>query len=477
MSHEYNPELQLFINGSWRIGEGRDASQVVNPATGDAIAELPLATAADLDEALAASEIGFRTWRAMDVEARGAILHKAAALLRERAEAIATLLTLEQGKPIVEARGEVAGSAALFDYCAEEAKRAYGRVLVRPTGQRSIVIKQPVGPVATFTPWNFPIYLMAKKLASALAAGCSVIAKPPEETPGCTSALVRCLVEAGIPANVVQLVFGVPDMVSRHLIGSSTIRKISFTGSIPVGKHLMKLAADGAKRITMELGGHAPVLIFDDCDLEKTLDMVVPQKFRNAGQVCVSPTRFYVQRNIYDAFVKGFAERTQKVKIGSGLDAETKMGPLANVRRPAAIGALVEDARTKGARVLAGGERGNQGFFFQPTVLADVPLEADIMSNEPFGPVAVCRPFETFDEAIEQANRLPYGLAAFAFTENGRRANLLGDAIESGMVGINTFAISTPDSPFGGVKESGFGSEGGPEGLESYFVTKAIHQA
>ena len=477
MSHEYNPELQLFINGSWRIGEGRDASQVVNPATGDAIAELPLATAADLDEALAASEIGFRTWRAMDVEARGAILHKAAALLRERAEAIATLLTLEQGKPIVEARGEVAGSAALFDYCAEEAKRAYGRVLVRPTGQRSIVIKQPVGPVATFTPWNFPIYLMAKKLASALAAGCSVIAKPPEETPGCTSALVRCLVEAGIPANVVQLVFGVPDMVSRHLIGSSTIRKISFTGSIPVGKHLMKLAADGAKRITMELGGHAPVLIFDDCDLEKTLDMVVPQKFRNAGQVCVSPTRFYVQRNIYDAFVKGFAERTQKVKIGSGLDAETKMGPLANVRRPAAIGALVEDARTKGARVLAGGERGNQGFFFQPTLLADVPLEADIMSNEPFGPVAVCRPFEAFDEAIEQANRLPYGLAAFAFTENGRRANLLGDAIESGMVGINTFAISTPDSPFGGVKESGFGSEGGPEGLESYFVTKAIHQA
>jgi succinate-semialdehyde dehydrogenase/glutarate-semialdehyde dehydrogenase len=477
MSHEYNAELQLFINGSWRIGEGRDASHVVNPATGEAIAELPLATAADLDEALAASEIGFQTWRAMDVEARGAILHKAAALLRERAEAIATLLTLEQGKPIAEARGEVTSSAALLDYCAEEAKRAYGRVLVRPTGQRSIVIKQPVGPVATFTPWNFPIYLMAKKLASALAAGCSVIAKPPEETPGCTSALVHCLVDAGVPANVVQLVFGVPDMVSRHLIGSRTIRKISFTGSIPVGKHLMKLAADGAKRITMELGGHAPVLIFDDCDLEKTLDMVVPQKFRNAGQVCVSPTRFYVQQGIYDAFVKGFAARTEKVKTGSGLDAETKMGPLANVRRPAAIGALVEDARAKGARVLAGGERGNNGFFFQPTVLADVPQEADIMSNEPFGPVAVCRPFETFDEAIEQANRLPYGLAAFAFTENGRRANLLGDAIESGMVGINTFAISTPDSPFGGVKESGFGSEGGPEGLESYFVTKAIHQA
>lgn len=477
MSQTYDADLRLFINGSWRIGEGRDASPVVNPASGDAIAELPLVTPADLDEALAASEAGFQTWRTMDVETRGAILHKAAALLRERVEAIATLLTLEQGKTIAEARAEVTASAGLFDYCAEEAKRAYGRVLVRPTGQRSIVIKQPVGPVATFTPWNFPIYLMAKKLASALAAGCSAIAKPPEETPGCTSALVHCLVDAGVPANVIQLVFGVPDMVSRHLIGSRTIRKISFTGSVPVGKHLMKLAADGAKRVTMELGGHAPVLIFDDCDLEKTLDMVVPQKFRNAGQVCVSPTRFYVQQGIYDAFVKGFAERTQKVTTGSGLDAETNMGPLANVRRPAAIGALVEDARAKGARVLAGGERGDRGFFFQPTVLADVPNEADIMSNEPFGPVAVCRPFGSFDEAISEANRLPYGLAAFAFTENGRRANLLGDAIESGMVGINTFAVSAPDAPFGGVKESGFGSEGGPEGLESYFVTKAIHQA
>lgn len=477
MPTHYDADLRLFINGSWRIGEGRDASGVINPATGETIAELPLATAADLDEALASADKGFQTWRAMDVEARGAILRKAATLLRDRTEAIATLLTLEQGKPIAEARAEVSSSAALFDYCAEEAKRAYGRVLVRPTGQRSIVIKQPVGPVASFTPWNFPIYLMAKKLSSALAAGCSVIAKPPEETPGCTSALVQCLIDAGVPANVVQLVFGVPDMVSRHLIGSRIIRKISFTGSVPVGKHLMKLAADGAKRVTMELGGHAPVLIFDDCDLEKTLDMVVPQKFRNAGQVCVSPTRFYVQQTMYDAFVKGFAARTAQVTIGSGLDAATKMGPLANARRPAAIGALVDDARAKGARVLAGGNRGDHGYFYQPTVLADVPQEADIMSNEPFGPVAVCRPFESFDEAIEQANRLPYGLAAFAFTENGRRANLLGDAIESGMVGINTFAIGTPDAPFGGVKESGFGSEGGPEGMESYFVTKAIHQA
>jgi succinate-semialdehyde dehydrogenase/glutarate-semialdehyde dehydrogenase len=305
-----------------------------------------------------------------------------------------------------------------------------------------------------------------------------VIAKPPEETPGNTLAIAEALDAAGLPKGVFQLVHGVPDMVSRKLIGSPIIRKVSFTGSIPVGKHLMKLAADNVTKITLELGGHAPVLIFDDCDLEKTLDMVVPQKFRNAGQVCVSPTRFYVQEGIYDAFITGFTERTRKVKVGDGLLEDTRMGPLANTRRPEAVEALVNDARDKGAKVMTGGSRGDSGgFFFQPTLLADVPLEADIMNNEPFGPVAVSRPFADMDEAIQQANRLPYGLAAFAFTENGRRANILGDAIEAGMVGINTFAISGADAPFGGVKDSGFGSEGGKDGLETYQVVKAIHQA
>lgn len=477
MMTDYSADLALFIDGSWRVGEGRDAHAVVNPATGNAMADVPLASTADLDEALAAADKGFKLWRSTDVEARAAILHKTAALLRERADEIGRILTLEQGKPLAEAKGEVAGAAQMFDWYAEEAKRNYGRVLVRPTGQRSIVVKQPLGPVAAFSPWNFPLYLMAKKLAPALAAGCSVVAKPPEETPGCTSALMRCLADAGLPAGVCQVVFGVPDTISRHLIASPIIRKVSFTGSVPVGRHLMKLASDGLKRVTMELGGHAPVLIFDDCDLEKTLDMVVPQKFRNAGQVCVSPTRFYVQSGIYDAFLEGFAKRTASVKTGSGLDSSTKMGPLANARRPDAIGALVDDARAKGARVLAGGERGGDGFFFQPTLLADVPDSADIMSNEPFGPVAVSARFDDFDDAIEKANRLPFGLAAFAFTENGRRANMLGDVIESGMVGINTFAISTADAPFGGIKDSGFGSEGGIEGLESYMAVKAIHTA
>jgi succinate-semialdehyde dehydrogenase/glutarate-semialdehyde dehydrogenase len=473
----YETELKLFIDGAWKSGEDRDHFTVVNPVDAAAIAELPLASEADLDEALAAAERTYPEWRATDVEKRGAILHKAAKLLRERADEIGRIMTQEQGKVFPEAKAEVLGSAQLLDWYAEEAKRNYGRVLVRPAGQLSRVMHEPVGPVATFTPWNFPLYLLAKKVAPALAAGCSVISKPPEETPGCTQALAKALDDAGLPKGVFQIVFGEPDMVSRRLIASRAIRKVSFTGSTAVGKHLMTLCADSMTRVTMELGGHAPVLIFDDCDLDKTLDMVVPQKFRNAGQVCVSPTRFYVQEGIYDAFIKGFAERTGKVKVGSGLDAESKMGPLANKRRPEAIGKLVEDARAKGARVLAGGEAGDGGFFFKPTLLADVPLEADIMNTEPFGPVAVSRPFRDFDEAIEQANRLPYGLAAFAFTENGRRANLLGDAIEAGMVGINTFAISGADTPFGGVKDSGFGSEGGKEGLETYQVVKAIHQA
>ena len=478
MTDSYTADLRLFIDGAWASGEGHDRHTVVNPATGGDLGEVPMATAAELDAALAAADRGFALWRLTDVEMRAAVLHKAAALLRERTEHIATLLTREQGKIIAEARAEVAGAAQMFDWFAEEAKRAYGRVLVRPSGQRSLVLKQPVGPVAALSPWNFPVYLMAKKLAPALAAGCSVIAKPPEETPACTSAVFQALSDAGLPAGVAQCVFGVPDMVSRHLIASPVIRKVSFTGSVPVGQHLLRLAADGVKRTTMELGGHAPVLIFADCDLEKTLDLVVPQKFRNAGQVCVSPTRFYVEEPVYQAFLDGFAARTRALPIGDGMDPANRMGPLANRRRPDAIAALVADATAKGARTLAGGERsGGNGYFFQPTLLADVPLDADIMASEPFGPVAVTRSFNDFDEVIEQANRLPYGLAAFAFTENGRRANRLGDALEAGMVGINSFAISTADAPFGGVKQSGFGSEGGIEGYDSYCVTKAVHQA
>ena len=474
-SADYTADLQLFIAGEWRGGEGRDARPVVDPATAGTIAELPVATAADLDEALAAAARGWPVWRAKTPDERGALMHKVAGLIRERVDHIATLLTLEQGKPIAQARGEVLSAAGLFDYFAEQGKRIEGRVVQRPAGERAMVLKQPVGPVAAFSPWNFPVNLMAKKIAPALAAGCVVIAKAPEETPGCTGALMRCIADAGIPGDAAQLVYGNPDMISRHLLGSPVIRKVSFTGSTAVGKHLMKLAADHVQRITMELGGHAPVLIFDDCDLEATLDRVVAQKFRNAGQVCVSPTRFYVQAGIYDAFVRGFAERTKRVRVGYGLDPDTQMGPLANARRAPALQAMIADATAKGARVIAGGEAMGEGYFFQPTALADVPIDAEAMVNEPFGPMALMRPFDTEEDAIEQANRLPYGLAAFAFTENGRRINRVADGIESGMVGINSFVISAHDLPFGGVKQSGFGSESGPEGLDGYLVTKAVH--
>ncbi|MEO5774633.1 MAG: NAD-dependent succinate-semialdehyde dehydrogenase [Sphingomicrobium sp.] len=472
----YDADLKLFIDGSWRTGEGRERFTVVNPVSGNGIAELPLASEADLEEAAAAAARAYPLWRATPVDERATILRTTAQLLRKRTDQIAALMTQEQGKPLSESRSEVAGSASMFDWYAEEIRRDYGRVLVRPPGQLSRVMHEPVGPVATFSPWNFPLYLLSKKVAAALAAGCSVISKPPEETPGSTQALADALDHAGLPRGVFQMIFGVPDQVSRTLIASPHIRKISFTGSIAVGKQLMKLCADSMTRVTLELGGHAPVLVFDDCDLEATLDKLVPQKFRNAGQVCVAPTRFYVQESIYDAFLKGFAERTAKLKVGDGLQAETQMGPLANKRRPEALGRLIDDAKAKGARLLAGGEPGDSGYFYQPTLLADVPVEADIMNNEPFGPVAVTRPFKHFDEAIEQANRLPYGLAAFAFTENGRRANLIADAVEAGMIGINTFAISSADAPFGGVKDSGFGSEGGKEGLETYQVVKAVHQ-
>lgn len=478
MSHIYPKTLQLHIDGEWIDIEDRDVHHVVNPSTGKVISDLPKASKADLDRALDATARAFPMWRDTAVGARAAILHKAADLMRERATDIGRLITAEQGKPVGQAAGEVTASAAHFDIMAEEAKRCYGRVLVRPTGQNSFVKYQPVGPVAAFSPWNFPVFTPIRKLAPAIAAGCSIILKPAEETPSSAIEMIRCLVDAGLPSGVAQVVFGDPAEVSSHLIASDVIRKVSFTGSVPVGKHLMKLAAEGMKRTTMELGGHAPVLVFDDCDLEKTLDLTAMQKFRNAGQVCVSPTRFYVQSGIYDRFVEGFTQRAAKVAVGDGFSDGVEMGPLANPRRPSSVGDMIHDAKSKGAEVKLGGNRQDKdGFFFDPTVLSHVPLDANIMNDEPFGPVAVMRPFGRLDEAIEQANRLPLGLAAYAFTSNLHTANIVGDTVEAGMVAINNLTVSPGDAPFGGVKESGHGSEDGPDGLKAYMVTKAIHQA
>ncbi len=476
MTATYDTTLGLYIAGEWLGPEGRDTRDVLNPATGLGQAALPLATAADLDRALEASQRGFLAWRATSPEKRAAVLTRTAQLLRERAGPLARIATLEQGKIQAEAKGEIAFAASLLDFHAAEGQRVYGRVLPRPMGSRSLVLHQPVGPVAAFCAWNFPIMNVVRKLAPALAAGCSIIIKPSEETAGSAVEVMRCFQDAGLPGDVAQCVFGVPDMVSRQLLASPITRKLSFTGSVPVGKALMKLAADTMMRTTMELGGHGPVLVFDDCELEKTLDTLVAHKFRNAGQVCVAPTRFHVQDGIYDRFAAGFAERTRRLHVGDGMDAASQMGPMANARRPEAIAAFVDDATASGATLLAGGDRGTAGgFFFQPTVLSDVPLAARAMNEEPFGPIALLSRFGTDEDAVSEANRLPFGLAAYCFTENGRRQNMLGDAIEAGMIAINNVRLSYPDSPFGGVKESGHGSEDGPEGITAHLVTKTVH--
>jgi succinate-semialdehyde dehydrogenase/glutarate-semialdehyde dehydrogenase len=473
------PALSLFIDGEWLGTQGRRSQPVINPATEEVLGQLPHASVADLDRALAAAQCAWGEWRGLLPVQRGRILKKAAEIIRARAEEIARIATLEMGKSIHETRIEVQASAEIFEWYAEEGRRAYGRVLPqRLPGQRMSIVKEPVGPVAAFAPWNFPAGNPARKIGAALGAGCTCILKPAEEAAGTALAVARALDEAGLPKGVLAIVFGVPHEISTHLIASPVIRKVSFTGSIPVGKQLVKLAADGMKRTTMELGGHAPVLVFDDIDVDKVLDACVAAKYRNAGQVCVSPTRFYVQESIYPRFAEGFAARAKALPVGDGIDEANRMGPLAHARRLPAVQGLIDEALTHGARLLAGGRRiQRRGYFFEPTVLADVPNAARVMNEEPFGPIAILNPFREFDAVMAEANRLPYGLAAFGFTNDARRVNLLGERLEAGMIGLNSFQISVPESPFGGMKESGHGSEEGIEGLEACLVTKFISQS
>jgi succinate-semialdehyde dehydrogenase/glutarate-semialdehyde dehydrogenase len=472
-------ELALFIDGKWLKGESRKGEDVINPANGKVLAHLPHASTADLDAALAAAQKAFGVWKATSAYDRSKVMRKAADLLRERHDHVAKVQTQEQGKSYAESRAEVLTSADIIDWYAEEGRRAYGRIVPgRQKGVRQIVTLEPVGVAAAFTPWNFPTLTPVRKIAGALAAGCSIIVKASEETPGACIELVKCFADAGLPAGVLNLVFGVPANVSEHLIPSDIVKKISFTGSIPVGKHLAALAAKGMKRATMELGGHSPVVVFADADPEKAADTIAAFKYRNAGQVCISPTRFYVQEASYSKFVARFTEYAKGIKLGDGLEKSTTMGPLANPRRLDAMEAFVNDAKARGGKIQTGGSRhGNQGFFFEPTVITDVPDDSKIMTEEPFGPVAPIVPFKTFDEVVERANSLEFGLAAYAFTTSSATATAIGDAIQSGMVGVNSVAISTPETPFGGVKESGYGSEGGVEGLNAYMNTKFISQA
>jgi succinate-semialdehyde dehydrogenase/glutarate-semialdehyde dehydrogenase len=476
--HQYH-DVSLFIDGAWRPAAGGRTLPVVNPATGDAIGAVAHAERADLDRALEAAEKGFKVWRKVSAFDRSKVMRNAANLLRERADAIAPLMTMEQGKPLPEAKGEVLAGADVIDWFAEEARRAYGRVIpARAEGIYQLVLKEPVGPVAAFTPWNFPINQVVRKLSCAVAAGCSIIVKAPEETPASPAELIRCFADAGIPAGVVNLVYGVPAEISEYLIPHPIIRKISFTGSTAVGKQLAALAGAHMKRATMELGGHAPAIVFDDADVDTASKLLAAAKYRNAGQVCISPTRMLVQERVYEHFVDGFVQHSKAVKVGDGLEPSTRMGPMANPRRIAAMETFIGDARQRGATVRTGGNRiGNKGNFFEPTVLTDVPKDARVMNEEPFGPLAIISPFGSFEEVVGEANRLPYGLAAYAYTRSAKTANAIAAAVESGMMAINHHGLALPEVPFGGVKDSGYGSEGGLEAIESYLNTKFVTQA
>jgi len=472
------PDVQLFIDGQWRASEQGRSIPVINPATGETLGNVAHADIADLDQALAASERGFEIWRATPAYDRYKIMQKAANLLRERADKIAHIMTLEQGKPLAEARMEVMSGADVIEWLAEEGRRAYGRLV--PSRNPSVeqkVIKEPVGPVAAFTPWNFPINQVVRKLSSALAAGCSIIIKAPEETPASPAELIRAFADAGVPAGVIGLVYGVPAQISNYLIAHPTIKKVTFTGSTPVGKQLAALAGTHMKRATMELGGHAPALVFDDADIDLAARVLAMAKFRNAGQVCVSPTRILVQRGVFEAFAEKFVGLTHEIKVGNGLEQGTTMGPVANDRRIPALLALVNDAVDAGATLHTGGKPiEGPGYFFAPTVLSGLTTQMRIMNDEPFGPVALLVPFDTVEDAVIESNRVPFGLASYAFTTSMKTAQILSNRIEAGMLSINHQGIGLPEVPFGGIKDSGYGSEGGTEAIEAYLNTKLVTQ-
>ena len=467
------PDLQVYIGGSWR--KTKRSQPVLNPADESVIGEVPLVDQSDLDDALQAAADGFKMWRKVAPRVRGEIMVKAAALMRERADEIATSITLEHGKPFPQAKLEVVRGAEFFEWDAAEGQRTYGHVIPSEPGIKYMTLHQPIGMVAAFSPWNFPMSQPCRKIAGALASGCSIIIKAAEETPAGAMHIARALQDAGLPPGVLNLVFGVPAEVSSYLIPQEQTRLIAFTGSTAVGKHLTGLAAQHMKPVLMELGGHAPVIVCDDVDPIEAAITSVSRKMRNAGQVCTSPTRFYVQEPIYNAFTKAFAEHAKKIVVGNGFEAGVEMGPVANHRRIEAMETLVADATAKGARLLAGGDRiGNRGYFFAPTVLADLPDDARVMREEPFGPLAVINPVKTLDEAIEKANALPFGLAAYAFTRSSRNADEIMDRVEAGNVSINTLEASVAEVPFGGVKDSGYGREGGAEGLSHYTVVKTV---
>lgn len=478
MKPEY-PEVLLFIDGSWCTGTTTKSRPVISPATGEKIGSVPVAEKADLERAVAAAEKGFVKWRRVAAYDRYKLMRNVATTVRSRADDIARVMTMEQGKPLAEARAETLASADVIEWLAEEARRTYGRIIPARGGTvHQSVIKEPVGVAAAFTPWNFPVSLTARKISAAIAAGCSVVLKGPEEAPASCAALVRAYSEAGLPAGVLNLVFGIPSEISEYLISHPVVRAASFTGSTAVGKQLAALAGQHMKRVTMELGGHAPAIVLDDADLDDAVKILAANKFRNAGQVCIAPSRFLVQESVYAQFVQKFVAVANAIHVGDGLNAETQMGPLANYRRLEAMEAFVADAVGRGATLEMGGERvGNKGFFFTPTVLTHVPVDAAVLNDEPFGPIAPIESFRDLNAAIGEANRLGYGLAAYAYTQSQKAAMAIMHNVEAGMISINHHGLGLPEVPFVGVKQSGIGAEGGVEALEGYLNTKFVTQA
>jgi len=472
------PSLSLYINGRFLSAEGREVQTIRDPATQEPLGELPWATREDLDVALQAADHAFQTWRCSSPMERSAVLRRVGELARERANDIARAITQDNGKPLAEAVAEVLNSAEHAEWAAEECRRIYGRVVPpRNPLVRQWVVREPVGVCAAFSPWNFPMGQAMKKVVAAIGAGCTVVLKGPEESPSAVDALARLFHDAGLPPGVLNVVWGVPSTISKHLIESPLVRKVSFTGSVPVGKHLAALAGAHMKRVSMELGGHSPVLVFDDADVEQAATLLARFKVRNAGQVCVSPSRFYVQSRVYDRFVSAFTEVINSVTVGHGLKPESQMGPLVHARRLEAVQSLVDDARRQGGEVLSGGGRlPGAGHFFAPTVITGLSDTARVMNEEPFGPIAPITRFTDLDEVLRRANSVPFGLASYVFTHSIQTSTRVANGLEAGMVNINHFGMAHPELPFGGIKDSGIGSEGGTELFDGYLATKMITQ-
>lgn len=474
------PAVRLVLGGEERATGSQGEAPVINPATEDVLAVLPQAGPHEAAEAARIAEAGFAEWSAVPALERGRVLRRAAEIMRAEADAAARSMTMEQGKPLAQARAEWMGSADLLDWFAEEARRAYGRIVPpRSAGMQLEVHRRPVGPVAALAPWNFPAWTVMQKVAPALAAGCSVVVKPSENTPATAWHIARALLEAGLPPRAISVICGQPGPIASTLVAAPEIRKVTLTGSIRVGRIIAAEAGQHLKKVTMELGGHAPVIVARDADIERAAQLAAEWKFRNAGQVCVSPTRFLVEAPVHDAFVAGFAKAAGRIVVGSGLDAGTAMGPLATRTQLDTVVRLVEDARDRGAEVAAGGERiGNRGFFHQPTVLSGMTPGMEAMNQEPFGPLALVMRVDSIEAALAEANRLPVGLASYAFTDSRRTAAQIAGGIKAGMLALNHFALAMPETPFGGVKDSGFGSEGGSEGLDAFmmpFLISAMH--